>query len=81
MKKPVEKTTLDRADTTTDEAERSSRALPPSQRVPIPPPPGTAAAAFLSRLNAVYEADQDPDDSDLPRAMRLHMRRILEQDR
>ena len=81
MKQPVEKMTLDRADTTTDEAERSSRTLPPSQRVPIPPPPGTAAAAFLASLNAAYATDQDPDDEDLPRAMHSHMRRILERDR
>lgn len=81
MKKPVEKTTLDRVDTTTDEAKRSSLALPPSQRVPIPPLPGTAAAAFLASLNAAYEADQDPDDEALPRAMRSHMRQILERDR
>ncbi len=81
MMQPVEKTPPDRADTATDDAEGAARALPPSKRVPTPPAAGTPAAAFLASLNAAYEVAQDPEDVALPRAMRSHMRRVLEQER
>ncbi len=81
MKKPSEHPSLDRADTATIDAPQGPRGVPSRRQAPPPPAPGTAAAAFLAGLNAAYGDDQDPDDAALPRAMRPHMRRVLEQDR
>lgn len=81
MKKPSEHPSPDRADTATIDASQGPRAVPSRRRPPTPPAPGTAAAAFLAGLNAAYGDDQDPDDEALPRAMRPHMRRVLERDR
>lgn len=71
----------DRAETATLDAPHAPHADPPRRQTVTPPLPGTPEAAFLAALNAAYADDQDPDDADLPRAMRPHMRRILEQDR
>lgn len=81
MMTPNEHPSPDRAGIATIDAPQGARAVPSRRRPPTPPAPGTAAAAFLAGLNAAYGDDQDSDDEALPRAMRPHMRRVLERDR
>lgn len=47
----------------------------PSQRVVIPPPPGSDDAAFLDNLNEVYSMDKSADAP--VEGIRRHMRTIL----
>jgi len=59
---------------------KSEAVLLPSQRVVVPPTPGTSEAAFLDNLNTVYGSDNDRDEHALPGAMRSHMRGALTRD-
>ena len=83
MKKPapIYPQPPERADPAARDASRSPEAPPSRPSAYVRPATGTPAAAFLAALNVAYSDEQETSDLDLPRAMRPHMRRVLEQDR